>query len=76
MNVMQLCEPLLSCAGLNKLLVGFEDKSAYALCTFALCSGSGEEVVLFQGRTNVCQYVSSVAAVFQFLLPVGTDSAS
>ena len=27
--------------GLNKMLVGFEDKSAYALYTFAFCAGKG-----------------------------------
>lgn len=25
--------------GLHKMLTGFEDKSAYALCTFAYCEG-------------------------------------
>ena len=39
-------------AGLHKMLSGFEDKSAYALCTFAYCSGiTGESVKLFQGKT-------------------------
>ncbi|KDQ64057.1 hypothetical protein JAAARDRAFT_27686 [Jaapia argillacea MUCL 33604] len=38
--------------GLNTLLSGFEDKRAYALCTFAYCPGPGEEVVLFEGRTE------------------------
>jgi len=34
------------------MLVGFEDKTAYALCTFAYCSGSvDEEPVVFSGRT-------------------------
>ena len=31
--------------GLNRMLVGFEDKSAYALCTFAFSRGPGEEPV-------------------------------
>jgi inosine triphosphate pyrophosphatase len=31
-----------------KLLAGFEDKSATALCTLALCDG--DDVVLLQGR--------------------------
>ena len=39
--------------GLNKMLAGFEDKSAYALCTFAYSSGPGAEPILFEGRTDV-----------------------
>ncbi|KAK7889329.1 hypothetical protein WMY93_024889 [Mugilogobius chulae] len=38
--------------GLYKLLAGFEDKSAWALCTFAFCAGKGEEVQLFRGITE------------------------
>ncbi|CAN7939593.1 unnamed protein product, partial [Ixodes hexagonus] len=38
--------------GLYKLLAGFEDKSAYALCTFAYSDGPGSEVRLFHGRTE------------------------
>ena len=39
--------------GLNKLLAGYEDKSAYALCTFAFHSGrSGDEIMLFRGKTD------------------------
>ncbi|CAJ0766463.1 13957_t:CDS:2, partial [Entrophospora sp. SA101] len=38
--------------GLNKMLSGFEDKSAYALCTFAYSSGQNDEPILFEGRTN------------------------
>ncbi|XP_003430905.2 inosine triphosphate pyrophosphatase [Ornithorhynchus anatinus] len=38
--------------GLYKLLAGFEDKSAYALCTFAFSTGNPEDPVrLFRGRT-------------------------
>lgn len=37
-------------AGLPRLLAGFEDKGACALCTFAVCMGHGQEVVIFQGR--------------------------
>lgn len=38
--------------GLYKLLAGFEDKTAQAVCTFAYHSGEPDaEVVLFQGRT-------------------------
>ncbi|XP_047708785.1 inosine triphosphate pyrophosphatase isoform X2 [Prionailurus viverrinus] len=39
--------------GLHQLLAGFEDKSAYALCTFALSTGDPSEPVrLFRGRTS------------------------
>ncbi|KAJ5911018.1 Inosine triphosphate pyrophosphatase [Penicillium subrubescens] len=37
--------------GLNKMLDGFEDRSAEAVCTFAFCRGPGEEPLIFQGRT-------------------------
>jgi len=38
--------------GLNNMLVGFEDKSAYAQCIFALSAGPGTDVRLFDGRTH------------------------
>uniref|UniRef100_A0A4W6CX82 Inosine triphosphate pyrophosphatase n=1 Tax=Lates calcarifer TaxID=8187 RepID=A0A4W6CX82_LATCA len=38
--------------GLYKLLAGFEDKSAWALCTFAFCAGKDEPVQLFRGKTE------------------------
>ena len=37
--------------GLFKLLAGFEDKSAYALCIFGYSDGVDSEPVLFQGKT-------------------------
>jgi len=45
-----------SCAGLAKMVKGFDNDRAYALCTFAYstpsASGSGEpEVRLFEGKT-------------------------
>lgn len=39
--------------GLNKMLDGFDDRSAEAVCTFAFCRGPGAEPILFQGRTKV-----------------------
>lgn len=39
--------------GLYKLLAGFEDKSAWALCTFAFSAGKDEPVQLFRGKTEV-----------------------
>ncbi|KAI7862798.1 inosine triphosphate pyrophosphatase [Spinellus fusiger] len=38
--------------GLNKILAGFEDKSAYALCTIGYCAGPGQEPVVFEGKTH------------------------
>ncbi|CCG83018.1 Inosine triphosphate pyrophosphatase [Taphrina deformans PYCC 5710] len=35
--------------GLNRLLHGFDDKSATALCTFAYCEGPGKPVMVFDG---------------------------
>lgn len=32
------------------MLAGFEDKTASAVCTLALCEGPGSDVVLLQGR--------------------------
>jgi inosine triphosphate pyrophosphatase len=43
--------------GLNKMLVGFEDKTAYASCTFAYSAGPGSEPILFEGRTSVCRWI-------------------
>ena len=37
-------------AGLNSLLAGHADKSAYAQCTFAYVHKLGDEPVLFDGR--------------------------
>ncbi|KAL1975311.1 hypothetical protein VTN31DRAFT_3703 [Thermomyces dupontii] len=38
--------------GLNKLVEPYEDRSAQAVCTFAFSYGPGQEVFLFQGRTE------------------------
>lgn len=38
--------------GLNKMLDGFETRSAYALCTLAYAAAPGIEPILFQGRTD------------------------
>lgn len=34
------------------MLAGFNDNSAYALCTFAYCAGPGHEPVIFEGITE------------------------
>lgn len=38
----------------HKLLEGFENKSAQAVCAFAYSEGPGHEPIIFQGRTKVC----------------------
>ena len=43
----------------HKMLAGFEDKSAQAVCTFAYCEGPGSEVLIFQGRTEVREVLST-----------------
>lgn len=43
----------------HKLLAGFDDKSAQAVCTFAYCEGPGHEPIVFQGRTEVSHAVAS-----------------
>ncbi|XP_077309136.1 inosine triphosphate pyrophosphatase [Lithobates pipiens] len=38
--------------GLHRMLAGFDDKSAYALCTFAYSTGNPDDpVLLFRGKT-------------------------
>lgn len=32
------------------MLAAYEDKTAFAVCTFAYCAGPGHEPILFQGR--------------------------
>jgi inosine triphosphate pyrophosphatase len=38
--------------GINQMLSGFEDKSAYALCTFAYCEGPDSEPIVFEGTCD------------------------
>ncbi|KAL9183873.1 hypothetical protein ACHAXT_004729 [Thalassiosira profunda] len=38
--------------GLNKLLHGFDDTRAYAMTIIGFCAGPGQEVKLFEGRTE------------------------
>jgi inosine triphosphate pyrophosphatase len=39
--------------GLYQMLTGWEDKSAYAICTFAYSpGGENDDVVFFQGKTE------------------------
>lgn len=67
--------PLL--AGLNNLLAAYEDKSAYAQCTFAYAAGPDDEPQLFVGRTNVSCGVPFVCHDRVSTLPhVGYDCAA
>lgn len=50
--------------GLYKLLAGFEDKSAWALCTFAFTGGKDEPVQLFRGITKVSISLSHCISVY------------
>lgn len=38
--------------GLPRLLADWQDKTATAVCVFGYCGGAGEEVRLFEGRTE------------------------
>lgn len=38
--------------GLARLVAGFDDKRAFALCTFAFCAGPDAEPVLFEGTCD------------------------
>jgi len=38
--------------GLNQMLAGYDDKSAYAQTVVAFCPGPGKDVVVFDGRTT------------------------
>jgi inosine triphosphate pyrophosphatase len=38
--------------GLNRMLAGFDDKTAYALCIFSYTDGVGQPIHTFSGRTE------------------------
>ena len=65
--------------GLHRLLTGWEDKSAYALCTFAYSTGNLKDpVMLFRGKTMVLhQRLHNLTYVFSnstsHLLKVKTE---
>lgn len=59
--------------GLNNMLAAYEDKTAFAVCTFAYCAGPGHAPILFQGRTQgkiVPARGPGVFGMFQFCLLV------
>jgi inosine triphosphate pyrophosphatase len=35
------------------MLDGFDDRTAFAVCTFAYCSAPGERVHIFEGRVSI-----------------------
>ncbi|KAH8725209.1 inosine triphosphate pyrophosphatase-like protein [Phaeosphaeriaceae sp. PMI808] len=59
---------------MHKLLEGFDNKSAQAVCTFAYCEGPGHEPVLFQGRTDGKLVPSRGPTVFGTNGETGWDS--
>lgn len=38
--------------GLYDMLTAWDDKSGYALCTFAYCDGNLDDITLFRGKTD------------------------
>lgn len=38
--------------GLNRILAGYDDKSAYALCTLSFARSSKEDPIIFMGKTD------------------------
>lgn len=45
----------------HKLLAGFENKAAQAVCTFAYSEGPGHKPIIFQGRTHVSDSLAMFA---------------
>lgn len=48
--------------GLNRMLSGWEDKGARAVCTFAYSAGPESDPILFQGITHVSNHYISVVS--------------
>lgn len=42
------------------MIDAFPDKTGYALCTFAYCAGPGQDVHVFEGKTEGTNYYSSL----------------
>lgn len=53
--------------GLNRMLMGFGDNGAQAVCTFAFCSGPNQKVTLLQGITEVLLTSSKLWFYFWFI---------
>jgi inosine triphosphate pyrophosphatase len=56
---------------LNKLLADFEDKTAYALCTFSFCWGPNEEPIVFAGKTDVTKSYFVLTTQGKIVMPRG-----
>lgn len=54
--------------GLNQMIAGFDDKSAYALCTFSFARCANDEPKTFIGKCPVRQSVFIIAHPFFSLL--------
>ena len=54
--------------GLNNLLMAYTDKSAQAVCTFAYCSGPGQEPIVFEGRVTVSPRLTGLISGTKTLL--------
>jgi len=54
--------------GLNRMLSGWEDKSARAVCTIAYAPGPDAEPILFQGITKVPRDPASPFLIFRAAL--------
>lgn len=61
--------------GLHKMLAGFDDKSASAVCVFAfwyvimmtssrVSAGPGHQPILFKGETRVCHHQTSHCRIY------------
>lgn len=55
---------------LHKMLDAFEDKTAYAVATFAYSAGPGQEPILFQGKTEVRGTLLSFSASSSILIVI------
>lgn len=56
--------------GLNSILAGFDDKTAYAQCVFAFCAGPGKEVKVRVGRSGRSIFPRFLLFFFSFFFPV------
>lgn len=54
---------------LHKILEGFSDKSAEAVCIFAYCEGPEHEPLLFEGRIKVREYVVAKSSRLTYKTP-------
>lgn len=55
------------------MLAGFNDTSAYALCTFGYCEGPGHEPIIFEGKTPVRVIIKVKVYIGWSVLFIGQD---